>query len=117
MSPKRNERAAPPPIGGEWEIRFLTSEAAKGWEELCSQAASNTRAAFDAMRTYPCPPSRTERQHRMKHGRRYGHVKGRALERWQLEVTGGGRIWYLVDQETRTVWLEYASARHPKTTE
>jgi mRNA-degrading endonuclease RelE of RelBE toxin-antitoxin system len=33
-----------------------------------------------------------------------------------VEVTGGGRIWYLVDEETRTVWVVQASTKHPKRT-
>jgi len=39
------------------------------------------------------------------------------LEQWQYEVTGGGRIWYLVDDATRTVWLTYAGTGHPKATD
>jgi hypothetical protein len=39
------------------------------------------------------------------------------MEQWQYEVTGGGRIWYLVDKANRTLWLRYAGAAHPKDTE
>lgn len=39
------------------------------------------------------------------------------LERWQYEVTGAGRVWYLVDDERRTVWISYAGVGHPKATE
>ena len=46
MSPKRNDRVAPPPRPGEWEIRYATSEAANGWEDLCRQAPGNTRDAY-----------------------------------------------------------------------
>ena len=35
MPAKRGDRAAPPARPGGWEARFATSEAAKGWEELC----------------------------------------------------------------------------------
>lgn len=34
MSPKRGDRAAPPAVGGEFELRFISSEAAAGWEQL-----------------------------------------------------------------------------------
>jgi len=44
-------------------------------------------------------------------------VKGRSLDRWQIEVTGAGRIWYLVDHETRTVWIDYAGPGHPRATD
>ncbi len=39
------------------------------------------------------------------------------MSRWRIEVTSGGRIWYLVDEERRTVRIDYASPRHPKGTE
>ena len=42
---------------------------------------------------------------------------GKVLPQWQYEVTGGGRIWYLVDHETRICWLKLASTGHPKATE
>lgn len=39
------------------------------------------------------------------------------MEQWQYEVTGAGRIWYLVDVGKRTLWLRHASPGHPKATE
>ncbi|MEY7973259.1 hypothetical protein AB8O38_14805 [Saccharomonospora xinjiangensis] len=35
----------------------------------------------------------------------------------EIEVTGDGRIRYLVDEENRTVWLRYAGTGHPKRTD
>lgn len=35
MSPKRGDRVAPPAAGDQWELRFATTDAAKGWDELC----------------------------------------------------------------------------------
>ncbi len=43
--------------------------------------------------------------------------RGRTLERWQFEVTGGGRVWYLVDEQDRTVWVMWAGAGHPTLTD
>jgi hypothetical protein len=45
MSPRRGERAAPPPIGGEYDLRFASSQAAEGWEQLGRQADRNLRRA------------------------------------------------------------------------
>lgn len=53
MSAKRGDRAAPPPHPGGYTIRFATNDAAKGWEELCRQAPSNVRSAFDAIEAAP----------------------------------------------------------------
>jgi len=44
-------------------------------------------------------------------------VNGDQLEQWQFEVTGGGRVWYCVDDSNRTVWMSDASVGHPKATE
>lgn len=41
-------------------------------------------------------------------------VKGRELDHWQIEVTGAGRIWYLVDNDTHTVWIDHAGPGHPR---
>ncbi|MFI6579025.1 hypothetical protein ACIBFB_24830 [Nocardiopsis sp. NPDC050513] len=43
--------------------------------------------------------------------------RGKPTSRWQSEVTSAGRIWYPVDEENRTVWIDYASPRHPEVTE
>lgn len=116
MSPKRKDRAAPPPGPNEWDVRFGTSEAAKGWDALCQQAPHNVRRAWEALRTDPCPPP-DSRQHPLRGSLSTGAQDGRTLSCWQIEVTGAGRIWYLVDDEKRTVWIKAAGTAHPKATE
>ena len=39
------------------------------------------------------------------------------LEQWQYEVTGGGRLWYCIDDGRHLVWLTDAMVGHPKVTE
>jgi hypothetical protein len=117
VSPKRGDRVAPPPAPEEWEVRFSETEAAKGWDELCRQAPGNTRAAWMTMRERPVPPVQSLRQHRLQYALATGTVRGRSLDHWQIEVTGGGRIWYLVDPENKTVWIDYAGPAHPKATD
>jgi hypothetical protein len=46
-----------------------------------------------------------------------GLHRGVLLPQWQIEVTGGGRIWYLIDEDNHMIWIQYASLQHPKTTE
>jgi hypothetical protein len=116
VSPKRLDRAAPPPVGGEWDVRFGTSEAAKGWDALCAHARANTRDAFELMRSGPRPPEDAT------HYRLRGELStrifgGRALEQWQIKVSSSGRIWYLPDDSKRTVWVIKATPSHPKETE
>ena len=50
MSPKRGDRAAPPHVGDEYDIRFDNAESAKGWDELARVAPANRRRAFDTIR-------------------------------------------------------------------
>ena len=116
MSPKKNDPVAAPAVNGEWRIRFGNNDAAKGWQELENRAANNLRRAWDAMRTDPGPVVQTSRHEQLKGRYSTGAYGGRVLPRWQIEVTGGDRVWYLLDVEQRTVWVDYAGA-HPKATE
>jgi hypothetical protein len=56
------------------------------------------------------------RHHRMSYDLATREVSGRVLDRWQIEVTGAGRIWYLVDRENATIWIDHAGPGHPKPT-
>lgn len=44
-------------------------------------------------------------------------VGHKAFDHWRIEVTGAGRIWYLVDPDKTTVWVDYAGPGHPKATD
>lgn len=116
MSPKRLDRVGPPSMGDEWELRFGTSEAAKGWDDLCAHARARTRAAFELIRVNPRPPQ-DEEHYRLRGELGTRAWRGRSLEQWQVKVSASGRIWYLPDDEDRTVWIVYASPAHPKATE
>lgn len=117
MSPKRGDRAAPPATGDEYEVRFANSAAAEGWEHLARHAASNLRRAYEVIRATPRSTTSPERHHRLKGALGTGRWKGAEYEGWQHEVTASGRIWYLIDDERRTVWVTYAGTGHPKETD
>lgn len=117
MSPKRGDAVAPPPIGDEWWLKFATTEAAKGWDALCTEAPSNARRCFEALRANPLSAAKPERQHRVRGRLASGLVRGLECPQWEYEVTAGGRVRYLVDEARRTVHLVYASTRHPKDTD
>lgn len=117
MSPKRGDRVPPPPAPGEWELIFGTSEAAKGWNDLINQAPANTLDAWRMIRTDPAPTAHTSRHHPLKGSLATCTHGGRQLPQWQIEVTSGGRIWYLIDPDARKIFVMYASTRHPKTTD
>lgn len=113
--PKRRERVAPPPQGGGWEFRYATSDAAKGWEQICTAAPANARVAWE--RITGDPRQRDNRQHPLKGSLAERTVNGRRMRQWQYEVTAGGRIWYCIDDAAMTVWMTDAHVGHPKATE
>jgi hypothetical protein len=119
MPARRGDRVAPPAGPGQWEVVFGTNDAAKGWENLCTQAAANTRTAWQAMCADPQPQISTQRHHRLKGSLSHGSVRGvdARLPQWQYEVTGSGRIWYLVHEERRRVIVMHAGPGHPKATD
>lgn len=117
MSPKRGDDVAPPPIDGEWRIRYAETDTVKGWRDLCSKARRNTRKAYETLRSDPDPAQYTARHHRLKGSLAYVITDGVRMAHWQYEVTGGGRIWYYIDVANHTVWLDYAGLGHPKATD
>ena len=113
--PKRRERVAPPPRPNGWDFRFANNLAAKGWDQLCTNASANSWTAWDAI--IGDPRRRNTRQHPLRGPHRHSVVNGVEMEQWQYEVTSGGRIWYCIDDAKRTLWLTHAGPGHPKATE
>ncbi len=100
-----------------WEARFATNAAAKGWEDLCRTARSNTWEAWIVLTERPTAPENPARQHRLRGDFARYEIRGVSLEQWQYEVTAGGRIWYCPDPDKRVVWVVAAHSGHPKETE
>jgi hypothetical protein len=98
-------------------VRFGNGDAAKGWEELCQQAPTNTSNAWREMRSNPAPSPPTPRHHQLKGKFAYGEHRSQSMPCWQIEVTSGGRIWYLLDADNQTVWVTFAGTAHPKATD
>ncbi len=117
MSPKRGDRVTVPPPDSEWDARFGTSDAVKGWEELCRHALANTRRCLETLRADPRSRTDHERQHRLRGDLATHCHNGQDIEQWEFEVTSGGRVRYVIDDAAHTVWIVYASPRHPKDTD
>lgn len=117
MTGKRLGRVAPPGRPGGWEARWGTSDAAKGWEDLCRTAQSATWEAWTVLTERPTAPENRSRQYRLKGELSTRQVRGRALEQWQYKVTDGGRVWYCPDPDNHIVWVVAATTGHPKATE
>ncbi|WP_223291187.1 hypothetical protein [Streptomyces avicenniae] len=88
-----------------------------GWRELCNQAPGNARRAWQEMRVNPAPRPPTERHHQLRFDLATAPHAGGLLPQWQIEVTGGGRIWYLWDEPRRVCWLKLVAVGHPKRTQ
>jgi hypothetical protein len=114
---KRGDRVAPPPRAGDWELQFFTTDAAKGWDELCKQARGPTREAWDIISRDPRERQNPRRQHQLHGEYATRSIGGKALEQWQFEVTGAGRIWYCPDDARRIVHVTLASCGHPSETD
>ncbi|MDW6064167.1 hypothetical protein ACWDSL_51245 [Streptomyces sp. NPDC000941] len=117
MTAGRGDRAAPPAPDGHWEVRFADAASAKGWESLAQQARENTYRAWTTMRTDPRPTTEKPRHHRLKGALAHGAHRGQTCEQWQIEVAGGGRIWYLLDTVRETCWITFAGTGHPRATD
>jgi hypothetical protein len=69
------------------------------------------------MRRNPIPRAQSRRHTRLHGDLATSRVGDKVLNHWQIEVTGGGRIWYLADPGKATIWIDYAGPGHPKATE
>ncbi|MFC8044188.1 hypothetical protein [Nocardia sp. NPDC057353] len=106
---------APRPTG--WTVRLVDRQAAHGWTCLLNQAAESLDRAWVAITGDPRSRTDPSRQHPLKFDLREVQVDGVLLEQWQYEVTGGGRIWYAIDDARRTLWITQAGTGHPKATD
>jgi hypothetical protein len=98
-----------------WHVRAADRQAYQGWQQLSTVALENLDRAWVALTSDPRRIDR--RQHPLKGILGVVKVGSAALEQWQYEVTGGGRIWYAIDDDARTLWITRAGAGHPKQTD
>jgi hypothetical protein len=87
----------------------------KNWELACNDLAENAGRAYDWLTEHP--RRYDQRNKRLKGELATGMHHGRELERWQYELTGAARIWYLIDDRAHTVWIQAVYLHHPKQTE
>jgi hypothetical protein len=114
---KRGEPVPRPPRSGEWRILAATTDAAKGWDDLAAQAPGPLATLYDKLTANPRAVENRERHGRLKGSLGAVSVKGVAMEQWQYEITGGGRVWFAPQDAKRTVWITWAGTGHPKATD
>lgn len=106
---RRDQRPHP------WLVRAADRQAYQGWQQLLTNAAENLDRAWVALTSEPRRVD--QRQHPLKGALGVVKVGGAVLEQWQYEVTGGGRIWYAIDDDGRTLWITRAGTGHPRQTD
>lgn len=110
---------------GDWVIVARTRKVHQDWLQLCNQAAGEAQRVYDKLQTDPTYQD-GDRQHPLEGAPGRAQWQGQAVRRWQIDVTSGGRIWYLVDEapvgagqrrRSGTVVIDQVHFGHPKSTE
>lgn len=98
----------------EYEIRYATSNARKGWQDLAATIRNPLAEAWDFLTRTPLAKTPTNYPLRGELGTITR--EGTAHERWQHKPTlqGDARIWFYVEE--RTVFLEQVHTHHPNAT-
>ncbi len=98
----------------EYEIRFATTGAQKGWRDLVATIRNSTADTWDFLTA--TPTARTPTNYPLRDELGVIRREGRTFERWQHKPTlkGTARIWFYVDG--RTVYLEQVHTSHPSET-
>ncbi|WP_029068178.1 hypothetical protein [Jonesia quinghaiensis] len=111
---KKGELVSRPPKKAEYEIRFATSDARKGWQDLVATIRNSMTDTWDFLTQTPL--STTPTNYRLKGDLGIISRGGKTFERWQHKPTmkGTARVWYYV--EGRTVFLEQVHTSHPNET-
>lgn len=111
---KRGELVPRPPKKVEYEIRYATADAVKGWQDLVATIRNPLAEAWDFLTRSPLAVTPTNYPLRGD----LGTISrgGKAFERWQHKPTlkGTARIWFFV--EGRVVYLEQVHTSHPNET-
>lgn len=98
----------------EYEIRFASAQAQRGWIDLCATTRNALADAWDFLTRTPLQTTPTN--YRLKGELGFVRRGKETHERWQHKPTkqGDARIWFFV--EGQVVYLEQVHTRHPNAT-
>ena len=105
---KAAEPAARPRKRSEYEIRFASTHARKGWQDLLATTRNALTDAWDFLTRTPL--AQNERNHTMRGELEFITRDGHSYQRLQHELPGGARIWSYVDEGV--VWLTHVYTGH-----
>lgn len=109
---KPNQEVARPLKRSEYEIRFASTHARKGWSDLLATTRNAVTDTWDFLTKHPL--LQNERNHTMRAELEFITRDGTSFQRWQHELPGGARIWFYVDDDI--VWLTHVYTSHPNQT-
>lgn len=111
---KKGQLVPRPPKKIEYEIRFATTDAQKGWHDLVATIRNSMTESWDFLTHTPLTTTPTN--YRLKGELGAVQRGGVTHERWQHKPTvkGTARIWFYVEE--RTVFLEQVHTSHPNET-
>ncbi|MFK4299253.1 hypothetical protein ABH924_004434 [Arthrobacter sp. GAS37] len=98
----------------EYEIRFASVQATKGWTDLAATIRNPLADAWDFLtRT---PELETPTNYRLRGELELVTRNGATHDRWQHKPTlkGGARLWFYV--EGQVIYLEQVHTSHPNET-
>lgn len=113
---RKGELVPRPARKNEYEIRFASTQAQKGWRDLIAVQRNAMADAYDFLTTTPTQfDARTNYPLKGELGQ-ITDRSGATHTRWQHKptATGDGRLWFYV--EGSTVHLEQVHTRHPNQT-
>jgi hypothetical protein len=118
MTSKRGGKIPRPIAKNEWTPRFGNREAARSWDELLNSKLKPALIRFwETVVNDPRSIENPSRHHQLKGSLSTRTQNGVVLEQWQHEISGAGRIWFLIDEDNLTVWVVHVGAGHPSKTE
>lgn len=100
----------------EFEIRFASNSAKKGWNDLLATTRNPLVTVWERLTSEPLEAS--ESVYRLRDSLSLVTYQGKEYERWQIKPTlkGSARIWYFVDEQLGVVYLERVYTAHPHQT-
>lgn len=110
----KSEKVERPTKKSEYEIRFASIQAKRGWIDLKATARNPLVDAWDFLTK--TPQLTTPASYRLRGGLGLVTRGGTTHERWQHKPTlkGDARIWFYIVEHV--VWLEQVHTSHPHET-
>ena len=118
MAGKRGGKIPRPIANDEWTPKFGNNAAGKDWSEMASSKLRPGLIKFwEIVTRHPRSGANPGRHHRLKGELATKILSGARLEQWQHEISSGGRIWFLIDDKNKIVWVTKVSPGHPSKTD